>query len=64
MLMLCDNSFKLAAIKLVTPPREQLEKHYADLAEKPFFPGLVTCQSSTAFCTTSVGLPWNGKFSN
>lgn len=31
--------FKLAAIKLVTPGKEHLEKHYADLADKAFFPG-------------------------
>lgn len=36
--------FKLVAIKLVTPPRELLEKHYADLSDKPFFPNLVSCE--------------------
>lgn len=35
--------FKLAAIKLVTPSKEHLEKHYEDLSDKPFFKGLVTC---------------------
>jgi nucleoside-diphosphate kinase len=34
--------FKLAAIKLVTPGKEHLEAHYADLADKPFFPGWVS----------------------
>lgn len=52
---LCSNShtnrtdhvcrYKLAAIKLVTPSKEHLEKHYEDLSEKPFFKGLVTCMS-------------------
>ena len=35
--------FKLAAIKLITASTEHLEKHYADLSDKPFFKGLVTC---------------------
>ncbi len=38
--------YKLAAIKLVTPSREHLEKHYADLSDKPFFKGLITCTYS------------------
>lgn len=36
--------YKLAAIKLVTPSKEHLEKHYEDLSDKPFFKGLVTCE--------------------
>lgn len=40
-LTLC--SFKLVAIKLITASKEHLEKHYADLSSKPFFPGLVSC---------------------
>jgi nucleoside-diphosphate kinase len=36
-------SFKLAAIKLTTPSKEHLEKHYEDLSSKPFFPGLIAC---------------------
>jgi len=32
-------------MKLVSPSKEHLEKHYADLSEKPFFKGLVTCMS-------------------
>lgn len=38
-------SYKLAAMKLVTPSKEHLEKHYEDLADKPFYKGLVTCTS-------------------
>ena len=38
-----NRGFKLAAIKLCTPGKEHLEKHYADLAGKPFFPGLIAC---------------------
>jgi nucleoside-diphosphate kinase len=38
--------YKLVAIKMVSASKEHLEKHYADLAGKPFFPGLVSCASS------------------
>ncbi|KAK5009262.1 nucleoside diphosphate kinase Ndk1 [Cryomyces antarcticus] len=38
-----NRGFKLVAIKLVTPSKEHLEKHYADLSDKPFFKGLITC---------------------
>lgn len=37
--------YKLAAIKMVTPSKEHLEEHYKDLAQKPFFKGLVTCMN-------------------
>lgn len=37
------HSYKLAAIKMVTPSKEHLEEHYKDLSDKPFFKGLVTC---------------------
>ena len=46
------DSYKLAAIKLVTPSKEHLEKHYEDLSEKPFFKGLVTCMSSKSSHST------------
>lgn len=48
-----NRGFKLAAIKLVTPSKEHLEKHYEDLAGKPFFPGLIACKSTI----TSLPLP-------
>jgi nucleoside diphosphate kinase len=38
-----SRGFKLTAIKLVTASKEHLEKHYADLSEKSFFPGLIAC---------------------
>lgn len=50
-------SFKLAAIKLVTPSKEHLEKHYADLSEKPFFKGLVTYMASGPVCA----MIWEGR---
>lgn len=44
--MLTSSSYKLVAMKLVSPSKEHLEKHYADLSDKPFFKGLVTCTTS------------------
>ncbi|KAG8422767.1 nucleoside diphosphate kinase Ndk1, variant 2 [Metarhizium acridum] len=41
-----NRGFKLAAIKLVTPSKEHLEAHYADLKGKPFFDGLIKCMYS------------------
>lgn len=29
---------------MVTPEKDHLEQHYADLSEKPFFKGLVSCE--------------------
>jgi nucleoside-diphosphate kinase len=43
--MFTTYSYKLVAMKLVSPSKEHLEKHYADLSDKPFFKGLVTCTS-------------------
>jgi hypothetical protein len=40
--------YKLVALKMVSPTKEHLEKHYEDLSEKPFFKGLVTCENETA----------------
>ena len=39
----CRCSYKLVAMKLVSPSKEHLEKHYEDLSDKPFYKGLVTC---------------------
>ena len=39
------------------PPQEHLEKHYADLAARPFFPGLVAYMSSGPV----VAMVWEGK---
>lgn len=33
--------YKLVALKLARPSREHLEQHYADLAGRPFFAGLI-----------------------
>ncbi|KAM5344994.1 hypothetical protein ACJ41O_010856 [Fusarium nematophilum] len=52
-----NRGFKLAAIKLVTPGKEHLETHYADLAGKPFFPGLIEYMSSGPICA----MVWEGR---
>jgi nucleoside-diphosphate kinase len=52
-----NRGFKLAAIKLMTPGKEHLEKHYADLAGKPFFPGLIEYMNSGPICA----MVWEGR---
>merc|ERR1711959_373923 len=36
-----EKGFKLAGMKIARPGREIFEKHYSDLAGKPFFSGLI-----------------------
>lgn len=36
-----NKGFKLLALKMVSPSKEHLETHYADLKEKKFFPSLI-----------------------
>jgi hypothetical protein len=60
-------------MKLVSPSKEHLEKHYEDLADKPFFKGLVTCEihlvflvktgadESTQTCSVVPFVLWCGK---
>merc|ERR1712065_64074 len=36
-----DKGFKLVGLKMLVPTKEFAEKHYADLAGKPFFPGMI-----------------------
>ncbi|KAK5162715.1 nucleoside diphosphate kinase [Cryomyces antarcticus] len=52
-----NRGFKLVAIKLVTPSKEHLEKHYADLSDKPFFKGLITYMGSGPVCA----MVWEGR---
>ncbi|KAI9880905.1 MAG: nucleoside diphosphate kinase [Pleopsidium flavum] len=52
-----SRGYKLAAIKLVTPSKEHLEKHYEDLSDKPFFKGLVTYMLSGPICA----MVWEGR---
>jgi len=49
--------YKLVAMKLVSPSKEHLEKHYADLSDKPFFKGLVTYMLSGPICA----MVWEGR---
>jgi len=48
--------FKLVALKLATPSKEHLEKHYADLSDKAFFPGLIQYMLSGPV----VAMVWEG----
>ncbi|KAK1923515.1 nucleoside diphosphate kinase [Papiliotrema laurentii] len=48
---------KLVALKMDTPSQEQLEKHYADLKNKPFFPSLIKYMlSGPVVCMVWEGL--------
>eukprot|EP00297_Palpitomonas_bilix_P018903 CAMPEP_0113879136 /NCGR_PEP_ID=MMETSP0780_2-20120614/7068_1 /TAXON_ID=652834 /ORGANISM="Palpitomonas bilix" /LENGTH=143 /DNA_ID=CAMNT_0000865679 /DNA_START=66 /DNA_END=497 /DNA_ORIENTATION=+ /assembly_acc=CAM_ASM_000599 len=51
-----ERGLKLVALKFVKPSREHLEKHYADLAGKPFFPSLIDYMTSGPV----VAMVWEG----
>ena len=51
-----QHGFKLVAMKLAQPGKEMFEKHYADLAGKPFFAGLVEYAASGPVCC----MVWEG----
>lgn len=38
-----SKGLKLVALRMLSPSKELLEAHYADLREKKFFPGLIAC---------------------
>ncbi|KAK2056435.1 NDK-domain-containing protein [Colletotrichum caudatum] len=52
-----SRGFKLVAIKLMTPGKEHLEAHYADLKDKPFFGGLIEYMNSGPICA----MVWEGR---
>merc|ERR1711990_641062 len=52
-----QKGFKLVAIKMVQPGKAHLEEHYADLASRPFFAGLVDYMNSGPI----VAMVWEGK---
>jgi len=52
-----QKGFKLVAMKFMWASEEHLKQHYADLSEKPFFPGLVKYMSSGPV----VPMVWEGK---
>ena len=49
--------YKLIGLKMQTPGKEHLEKHYADLAGKAFFPGLIAYMTSGPV----VCMVWQGQ---
>jgi len=51
-----EKGFKLVALKFSWPSEELLKKHYAELAGRPFFPGLVKYMSSGPV----VPMVWEG----
>ncbi|KAF8201479.1 nucleoside diphosphate kinase [Pholiota molesta] len=51
-----ERGFKLTALKLVQATEEHLEKHYADLKGKSFFPGLIKYMASGPV----VAMVWQG----
>ncbi|WFD40421.1 nucleoside-diphosphate kinase [Malassezia japonica] len=52
-----NRGFQLVAMKLVHAGQDHLEKHYADLKGKPFFPGLIKYMTSGPV----VAMVWQGK---
>jgi len=56
--------FKLVAIKMMTPGQKHFEEHYADLAHRPFYPGLVKYMTSApvvAMCWEGLGVVKTGR---
>merc|ERR1711916_14962 len=51
-----DKGFKLVGLKMLVPTKEFAEKHYADLAGKPFFPGMIEYFTSGPV----VAMIWQG----
>ena len=51
-----ERGYSLVAMKMMNPSKEQFEKHYEDLAAKPFFPGLLKYMMSGPV----VGMVWQG----
>ena len=51
-----ERGYSLVAMKMAQPPKEHYEKHYADLATKPFFPGLLKYMMSGPV----VAMVWQG----
>ncbi|KAF7359560.1 Nucleoside diphosphate kinase [Mycena sanguinolenta] len=51
-----ERGYKLIALKLVQATEAHLEKHYADLKGKPFFPGLIKYMASGPV----VAMVWQG----
>jgi len=52
-----QKGFKLVAIRMMRPGEAHLREHYADLAARSFFPGLVTYMNSGPV----VAMAWEGQ---
>lgn len=52
-----QKGFKLVALKLTSPGKEHMEKHYSDLKDKKFFPGLIEYMTSGPV----VAMVWEGN---
>ncbi|XP_072288427.1 nucleoside diphosphate kinase B-like [Eucyclogobius newberryi] len=52
-----QKGFKLVGMKLLQASQELLNKHYADLSSRPFFPSLIAYMSSGPV----VAMVWEGK---
>eukprot|EP00112_Aurelia_sp_Birch-Aquarium-sp1_P007504 Seg1818.5 transcript_id=Seg1818.5/GoldUCD/mRNA.D3Y31 product="Nucleoside diphosphate kinase B" protein_id=Seg1818.5/GoldUCD/D3Y31 len=51
-----QRGYKLVAMKFMQASEEHLKKHYADLSERPFFPGLIKYVGSGPV----VAMVWEG----
>uniref|UniRef100_A0AAY5L5C0 Nucleoside diphosphate kinase n=2 Tax=Esox lucius TaxID=8010 RepID=A0AAY5L5C0_ESOLU len=51
-----QKGFKLVGMKFIQAPESLLREHYADLKERPFFPGLVSYMASGPV----VAMVWEG----
>jgi len=51
-----EKGYKCVTMKVTTPGKEHLEKHYADLSKKGFFPGLIEYMTSGPVCA----MVWEG----
>lgn len=51
-----QKGYKLVAMKLTSPGKAHMEDHYADLAGKKFFPGLISYMTSGPVCA----MVWEG----
>lgn len=51
-----QKGFKLVAMKFMQAPSDLLSRHYADLADRPFYPGLITYMCSGPV----VPMVWQG----
>lgn len=52
-----QKGFKLIGMKMLHADKELLQKHYIDLADRPFFPTLISYMSSGPV----VAMAWEGK---